>query len=365
MRRILIAVLACAVLAGCSLPRGAPLKAEIVSGNAEKNAGIQVIDITRANLPTINAWPATGASSGTRWLKGTGGPQSAVIRPGDTLSLVIWDADENSLLAAPGQKAITMPMLEVSSAGEVFVPYAGGIVVNGLTPEAAREEIQKEVERVSPNAQVQLNFTPGAMNAVDLVSGMPSPGPLELAGRNVTILTALARGGGVSPSLRNPRVKLIRGSETYSIDAERLFSNAAYNIVLRGGDKIFVDEDERFFTALGAVGSETTIYFNRDRITALEAASMIGGLQDNRVDPTGVLILRDYPAGAVTRDGKRGPLEQQVIFVMDFTNADGLFAARNFEVRPGDTVMAAESPAVALQALLGFLNTGLLIRNRI
>ncbi|MBV7380347.1 polysaccharide biosynthesis/export family protein [Maritimibacter dapengensis] len=365
MRRIAIALMACAALGACSLPRGAPLRSEIVTTNAEKNAGIQVVEITRANMPTISRWPATGPSKGYRWLQATGGPQSAVIRPGDQVSLDIWDSDPNSLLTAPNQKVAQMQNITVSSAGEVFVPYVGNVVINGQTPDQAREEIQQEIERISPNAQVQLSFQPGANNAVDLVSGMRNPGPLTLSGRNVTILTALAQGGGVAPNLRNPLVRVIRGGQTYAINADELFSNAAYNIVLRGGDKIFVEEDKRFFTALGATGVEAPVYFERETLTAIEAVARLRGLIDQRADPTGILILRDYPASAVTRDGKHGPTDSQVIFIMDITTADGLFAARSFKVQPGDTVMATESPAIALQTLLGIANGAALLQNRL
>lgn len=365
MRSIAFVIMACAALAACSLPRGAPLRSEVVSENAEKNAGVQVVEITRANLKTVSTWPRTGSSKGLRWLQGTGGPLSAVIRPGDAVNLQVWDSDPNSLITSASEKSTAMNGLVVSSAGEIFVPYVGDVVVNGLTPDQARAEIQNRMERVSPNAQVQLAFKPGANNMVDLVSGMRRPGPLELQGRNVTILTALAQGGGVEANLRNPLVRLIRGGQTYAINADDLFSNAAYNIVLRGGDKIFVEEDQRFFTALGATGVEAPVLFNREHITAIEATAMLGGIIDQRADPTGILILRDYPQKAVTLNGIKGPTDAQVIFIMDITTADGLFAARKFEVMPGDTIMATESPAVALQTLLGLANAGALLGNRL
>lgn len=181
----------------------------------------------------------------------------------------------------------------------------------------------------------------------------------------MTILTALAQGGGINPKLRNPLVRVIRGGQTYAINADELFSNAAYNIVLRGGDKIFVEEDKRYFTALGATGVEAPVFFERDHLTAVEAMARLGGLLDVRADPTGILILRDYPPGTVTRNGVKGPTQAQVIFVLDITTADGVFAARKFEIQPGDTVMATESPAVALQTLLGLANAGALFRARL
>ena len=80
----------------------------------------------------------------------------------------------------------------------------------------------------------------------------------------------------------------------------------------------------------------------------------MGGLEANRANPEGVLILRDYKAGDLT-PGMDGPDMQQVVFTLDLTSADGLFAARQFDIHPGDTILATESPVNAVRTILGLL----------
>lgn len=351
-------------LAACSLPRGAPLQGEILAESNKETPTIDVVELTRANLATVNKWPQATWAGQYAWLTGSSSTNAAVIRSGDTLNVSIWDNGDNSLFTSPGERSTRIDQLTVSGAGEVFLPYVGEVVVNGLTPDQARRTIQGAVERVAPTAQVLVEFRPGVNNAIDLVRGMANPGTIELVGRNMTILSALAKGGGIAPDLRNPLVRVIRGGATYEIPADVLLSDASKNVALRGGDKVIVDRDKRFFIALGASGSEREIYFERDKITALEATALMGGIQDNRADPTGILILRDYAAKAVDPNGVRGPKLPNVVFTLDLTTADGLFAARNFRIQPGDTVLATESPAVALQTVMNLLSAGALTLTR-
>ena len=125
--------------------------------------------------------------------------------------------------------------------------------------------------------------------------------------------------------------------------------------LLRGGDRVFVEEDERYFLSFGATGTEDLHIFTKDEVSAMDALSISGGFQDSKADPKGLLILREYPASAVA-PGVRGPRQTRVVFTLDLTTADGLFSARNFQINPGDLVMATESPindALTISNLIG------------
>lgn len=154
-------------------------------------------------------------------------------------------------------------------------------------------------------------------------------------------------------------VSLSRDGRKYSIPANELFESPANNTRLQGDDKIVVQQDERAFSALGASGSEQLIYFTKEYVTALEAVSLMGGLNDNRANPKGVLVLREYPARHVVLEPENGPKRQHVIFSLDLTSADGLFAARNFLINPNDTVLATESPVVAVRTVMSLFGAAL------
>lgn len=343
-------------LAACTLPRGAALTSEIIKEERAETSAFQVVRVGRANANAVAHWPGTGTNSSYSWPTDTRGPQSALIQAGDQVDLSIWDNQENSLLTQRDVKSVQMPGLTVSPSGTIFVPYLDEVVINGQTPAQARREIQNRITAIVPSAQVQLELTPGPNNAVDLVSGVAKPGSYPMANRNYNILNLIAQGGGIAPDLRNPMVRLQRGGNTYNIRSERLFADASHNITLRGGDNIVVLEDQRYFTAFGATGSEQLIRFEQEEITALEAMSIIGGLSEGRANPKGVLVLRDYGQNALRADGT-GPQKAEVIFAFDMTSADGLFAARKFLVQPEDTVLATESTVTSVRTVLGLVGS--------
>nr|WP_256474164.1 polysaccharide biosynthesis/export family protein [Lutimaribacter sp. EGI FJ00013] len=319
-------------------------------------ATFDVVPVTRANVNLLAKWPVTGWSGSYTWLNGTRGPQDNTIQHGDTLNIVIWDSNENSLLAPDGAKTVRLDEVVVSSRGMVFVPYIGDLNVTNLTVSQAREKIQTALEPSVPSVQVQINQTAGKANSVDLVAGVANPGTYPLPDRNSTIQSMLAQGGGISTQLQNPLVQLQRAGRNYQIRADQLFATPSANVVMRGGDQIVVQEDDRYFTALGATGTEQLVQFERESITVIEALSIIGGINDNRANPRGVLILREYPEKALRSD-ESGPTLPQTVFTFDLTTADGLFAARNFNVNPKDTLLATESSVTAARTVLGLIGS--------
>lgn len=331
---------------------------EILKEKDAETPSFQVVEVTRSNVEALRKWPATGWRGNYHWLSGARGPAGNIILTGDLIDLTIWDSQQNSLLTSPQQRTVHMEGLVVSPSGEIFVPYAKNIEIRGLNPESARNKIEETLKPISPDVQVQLSHRSGQGNSADLVSGVAKPGPYPLVGRNVTILSLIAQGGGISTSLRNPLVRLIRNGKTYEVRADDLFANASKNIVVRGNDKVLVEEDSRYFTAFGATGKEELIYFEKEQISALEAMSIIGGLSDSRANPKGVLVLRDYSARQLRTDGK-GPAMSQVVFTFDLTRADGLFAARKFEINPRDTVLATESPLTTARTIMGLVGATL------
>lgn len=357
--RVLSIVLIFAVAACGSLPRGAAVQREVTRDARAENSQFQVMPVTRHNAKLISHWPVTGWSGGFHWIKASRGPQSQVLRVGDQVNLRIWDNQANSLLTPVGTNVTVMDGLVVGPDGTIFVPYVGNVVINGLTAGGARSRIQSELAPIAPDAQVQLTTTPGVINSVSVVGGVASPGTYPLPTRDTSILSVLASAGGINETLRNPLVTVQRGNSTYSIPAKDLFENPNKNTRLRGDDKIIVQKDERAFTALGASGSEDLIYFPKEYVTALEAVSLMGGLNDNRADPKGILVLREYPAKHVVAEPLNGPRKPHVIFTLDLTSADGLFAARNFLINPNDTVLATESPVVAVRTIMSLFGSAL------
>ncbi|PZX18276.1 polysaccharide export outer membrane protein [Palleronia aestuarii] len=361
------ALLLCALtgLTACSgLPRGAALKSEIRRDAAAEEGEFAFYPVTRGLLPTLAAWPAINAERSAGWPRQSAGSDGQIIAAGDTVVVRIWDSSDNSLLTSIEQRSAELGPLTVSSAGRVFVPYVGEVRIAGMSPERAREAIQNELTQIAPSAQVQLALEEGNLNSVAVVDGVGRPGTYPLVGRNVSILSVLSEAGGVNGNLRNPRVKLQRGGTLYATSLDSLYENPARDALVRAGDRVIVEEDERFFLSLGAAGREAIVNFPQDELTALEAISLIGGITDTRADPEGVLVLREYPPSALAT-GLRGPRQTRVIFSIDLTTADGLFSAQNMQIMPKDVVLATESPVSSIQLAIGLLAGGVGLATRV
>lgn len=348
-------------LAGCSLPRTAPLQDEVLRGSAEVGADFAVYPVTRGLLAEIDRWPGRPDPRPLTWPSRGGTSFGTAIAPGDTLQLVIWDTEENSLFTAPGETQNTLAPMTVTSGGTVFLPYVGSVHVAGRDAGSVRTTIEGLLRETVPSAQVQLEVVSGGNNAIDLVSGVNRPGRFPLSDRNVTVLSAIALGGGVAPGVVNPQVRLQRGSRSYGSSLAAIIANPRRNTVVHGGDLILVESDPRSFHALGAVDQAQLVPFDRDVITAREATSMVGGLSGERANPKGVLIFREYSrAGDVAHPG---PSHERVIFTFDLTTPDGVFSADRFRIADGDLVMVTESPVTAAQTVLRLFANAVGIRN--
>jgi polysaccharide export outer membrane protein len=340
------------ILTACSLPRGAALQSEVIKSSKQEDAPFAVYAVSRDTVATFASWPHWHGYSS--WIGRTRGPASPVINSGDKLDLVIWDSSENSLLLSQGAKVVDMAGIQVGTDGSVFIPYLDKIYVKGKSPEAARTLIQDRLSEILPSAQVQLHYTAGTSSSVSLVGGVGAPGTFPLPDRNFSILTLISMGGGVSPGMRNPTVKLVRDKRTYQVFLSHLYKDASLDIILKGGDKVIVEQDGRYFQALGASGREELVYYTKDTINALEAMSIVGGITDTRADPKGILVLREYPSSYVSKSDE-GPSKTDVVFTIDLTTADGLFSARRFYIEPEDVVLVTESPITKAQTIFSLV----------
>lgn len=352
-------------LSGCALPRGAALQSEIVKNSESEDAQFAVYPVTKDLLPRFAKWPRTGEVSRYSWIAKQKGPIGRVILPGDVINISVWDIDENSVLTNREQRVAQLQTMRVSTNGSVFVPYVGSVRVGGMTDANARDEIEKALATVSTSAQVQLTSEAGQRHAINVVSGVNSPGSFPLAERDMTVLTALSLSGGAKDIFQNPQIRLLRGNTTYAISLDKLLKSPSLDTTLRSGDKIVVAEDESYFLALGATGREELITFPKEHISALDAVSLIGGVNDSRANPKGVLVLREYGSRAVRSDGIKGPENTRVVFIMDLTTADGLFSAGKFRIQPKDVVYATESPVNNARTIFGLIGAAFGVANQV
>ena len=156
----------------------------------------------------------------------------------------------------------------------------------------------------------------------------------------------LAQAGGITIPPEITQITLLRGGHTGTVWLEDLYTNPRLDVALRGGDRILVEEDERSFTALGATGAQVKVPFETRSVSAVEALATVGGLNAALGDPTGLFVFRDEPAHVANRVLGRTDLTgtQRFVYVLDLTEPNGVFLARDFDIRDKDTVYVTEAP---------------------
>jgi len=349
-----VAILLTVSLAGCGLPRSGPSKNELLSGSIEKAGSTHIVPVDTRVAREASRSPALGFSADfvTAGLVG-----SDVIRPGDTLALTIWENVDDGLLTSQGANATGLSELQVDDEGFIFVPYAGRIRASGNTPETLRQAITDKLKDQTPDPQVLVSRAAGDGATVSVLGNTGAQGvfPIERPTRSLSAM--LARAGGVAVDPETAQVTVTRHGRTGSIWLKDLYKNPRMDIPLRGGDVILVEKDTRTFTALGATGAQTRIDFDTPDLTALDAIAKVGGLNTHLADPKGVFILREEPEAVAStilgEPGLKGP--QRMAYVLDLTEPDGIFNAREFVIRDGDTIYVTEAPYVQWQKTLSVL----------
>ncbi|MEO0485221.1 MAG: polysaccharide biosynthesis/export family protein [Pseudomonadota bacterium] len=350
-----------AVVSACGLPRSGPSKSEIFAGSVQEEGDAFIVlvndRVTRATAVT----PAFGFSEA---FLNKNDIVSDTIRPGDTLGLTIWENVTDGLLAAEGQNQTVLEEVQVDGSGFIFVPYAGRLRAAGNTPEAIRRIISSRLEDQTPDPQVQVRRIAGDGSTVTITgSGAGAQGNFPIERPTTRLSSMLAAAGGVSIPPEIAQVTVVRGNQRGTVWFQDIYNNPDFDIALRGGDRILVEGDARNFTALGATGSQTVVPFESQTISAIEAIASVGGLSSSLADPTGVFVMRNEPEEIAQVVMGRTDLvgTQRVAYVLDLTQPNGLFIARDFVIRDEDTVYVTEAPFVTwnktISALTGSLNS--------
>lgn len=345
-----------ALVAACGLPRTGPNKGEIFSGSVQRQGDAFVISVNDRVTRATAISPALGFSEAFKNAPVLG---SDTIRPGDTLGLTIWENVDQGLF---GTSPAPLQEVQVDGAGFIFVPYAGRIRAAGNTPEALRRIITEKLQDQTPEPQVEVRRAAGDGATVSLIGKVSAQGVFPIERPTRTLSAMLARAGGVSIEPEIAQLTVIRGDQRSQVWLNDLYKHPEFDIALRAGDRILVEEDTRAFTALGATGTQTRVPFESQTLSALEAIAQVGGLSANAADPTGVFVLRNEPAEIANRVLGRDDLQgaQRLIYVLDLTKPNGMFMARDFVIRDEDTLYVTEAPftqwSKAIAALTGSLS---------
>ncbi|WP_151718059.1 polysaccharide biosynthesis/export family protein [Gemmobacter serpentinus] len=342
--RAVVLVVLVATVAACGLPRSGPNKREIYAGSVLRQGDAFVVTVNPRVTRATSVMPALGFSDSFRKAGKVG---SDTINPGDVLGLTVFEnVKDDPLLGNTGQRVSVLDEVQVDGSGFIFVPYAGKIKAAGQTPDGLRQIITKKLDSQTPDPQVTVQRLAGDGQTVSVSGMVGGQGVFPIERPTRTLSAMIAKAGGVAIEPAVAVVRVTRGSETGQVWMQDLFQNPAMDIALRGGDRIVVERDQRAFTALGATGAQSLVPFESQTLSAIEAIAQVGGLNTSIADPKGVFVFRNEPAeianAVLGRNDLRG--DQRMVYVLDLTQPTGMFEARDFLVRDGDTLYVTEAP---------------------
>lgn len=263
---------------------------------------------------------------------------SDTLAPGDTLGITIFEnVKDDPLLGNTGQRVSALTEVQVDGQGYIFIPYAGRIKAAGQTPDGLRQAITRKLDEQTPDPQITVTRLAGDGSSITISGSVAAPGVYPIERSTRTLASMLAKAGGVSIAPAVAIVRVTRGRHTGKVWLQDLWASPALDIALRPGDQIVIEEDQRRFTALGATGGQALVPFESETLSAIEAIATVGGLQTAAADPTGVFVFRNEPAEIANIVLGRNDLQgdQRMVYVLDLTQPNGMFEARDFLVRDG------------------------------
>jgi len=342
-----------AVLAACGLPRSGPNKQEIFAGSVLEQGDAFVVTVNSRVTRATSITPAFGFGANFR---NAGVVGSDMIAPGDRLALTVFEnVTADPLLGNTGQRVSVLDQVQVDGQGYIFVPYAGKIRAAGQTPDGLRQAVTRKLDPQTPDPQVTVQRLAGDGTTVTISGKVNTQGVYPIERPTRTLSAMLAKAGGVAIEPAVAIVRVTRAGQTGKVWLLDLYQNPGLDIALRGGDQIVVEQDQRAFVALGATGSQNRVPFQTQTLSAIEAIAQVGGLSTSLADPTGFFVFRNEPAEIANLVLGRNDLtgDQRFVYVLDLTQPTGMFEARDFLIRDGDTVYVTEAPFVQWQKTLG------------
>lgn len=367
-------ILICTVLAGCqAVPGEGPLSSDIVkdAGKSSQEIGRQnavaydVIDVDARSARLVSNYVATALS---RKFGIGGGVGQVVIGVGDALKVTIFEAGSDGLFSTTDSKQTNIDLI-VQPDGGASIPYVGHVKFAGKTLEQARQTILDALVKkaVEPDVVVTSLATASRNVTVSGAVARSSVVPLNLVPE--TINEVIAKAGGPVGQPYETYVTLVRGKKTGTALLKTVIENPSENIFVRPGDQIYVTQDPRTFTVLGAAKLNKRIEFGANDLNLLEAVAMAGGGSDEVVDAKGYFVFRyEEPDvvmsllgterfNAMLRKGMQPDSvgRYPIVYRLDMSHADSLIVGQTFPVKSRDVIYASRHPAVDFAKFLGIV----------
>lgn len=217
-------------------------------------------------------------------------PNDILLGPGDVLKVSVFEQPDLAL------------EVRVSESGTITYPLIGEVIVGGDTAAAAEKKIASKLEAGGflKNPHVSIIVVQLQSLQVSVLGQVSRPGRYPLEGQR-TLADVLALAGGINPEggdivtlIRTANDKTTR--ETIDIAEMMRSGDVARNIMINGGDILYIERAQRFYI-YGEV-QRPSQYRLEHNMTVLQALAIGGGLTPRGTE-RGVKIKRRDSSGII------------------------------------------------------------------
>lgn len=367
--RFPVLLMAASLLLGCasSGPRTQDIleNTQAVKAAHDQETPFAIVSINTQSAKQASAW--LNRAQQQAFINDTG-DSPVIIGPSDILEISIVSTSESGYIDMTNStlspiSTSTLPLQEVGSDGMVSVPPIGRVQAKGRTAEGFEQYLERRLGEVLVDPSVIVRIVERRSARVSVLGAVVSPGTYSIEQNRKYLVEVLAQAGGPQGRSEDLDVVYSRGEQTGRAKLNSVYENPRYNIHVRHGDVISVEQPARRLTVLGAGGQNTTITYDQPDLNLVEALGLAQGLMNCRADRKGVFIYRELPPEAAADlgvevasfDGRVVP----TIFNVDMSAPQSLFAAKNFEMGEKDLIYISDSlheEISAIFAIFGYFS---------
>lgn len=163
-----------------------------------------------------------------------------VIRPGDKISVSVWDHDDlsvGSIYTIYNTNEVYGKWASVAIDSTISVPKLGRVKLAGLSTREAEYHLADLFSKYIVDPIITLRVH---NKEISVLGKVRTPGHYNLESDQLNIMDAIALAEGMVPYANKKEVRLVRNGKAYLVDLTRLDTYHLTNLNVRAGDILVV-----------------------------------------------------------------------------------------------------------------------------
>ncbi len=270
----LCTLLSIVAITGCSGKKGTI---------SEEALELQQVQAQREKTESLNRQLSTVADQ----LRMSAGQNEYLLGSGDVLDIAVFQVEELN------------KTVRVNGRGSIILPLLGEIQVAGLTARAAEQQLVQGLTEFLHDPQISVFVAEYRSQEISVLGAVQEPG-IKSVTRSRTLLEILTLAGGITEKAGSqiyvqttdvdPDTQQSLARNTI-IELRQLLSTPEYNLVLKGGDTVFVPKAGTVFVE-GAVNNPGAFPLEVET-TVLKIIAQAGGPKYEAIEDKVQIIRQD------------------------------------------------------------------------